>query len=157
MNPKTGAASRWTSTRAFWRRSKRRNGNCFWNCCGKPARRKVTRRVSRPRMLKIGRAAGQERVEFRRVLFRSHQSILAKEQTAEWKLFLELLWETGAAQSDAGSFKAEDVEDRKSGGSGESGVQTCALPISPEHFGEGANGGMEIVFGTAVGNRRGAK
>src|ERR1017187_3339017 len=39
-----------------------------------------------------------------------HQSILAKEQTAEWKLFLELLWETGAAQGDAASFKAEDVD-----------------------------------------------
>ena len=39
-----------------------------------------------------------------------HQGILAKEQTAEWKLFLELLWETGAAQSDAANFKAEDVD-----------------------------------------------
>ena len=39
-----------------------------------------------------------------------HQSVLAKERTAEWKLFLELLWETGAAQSDAANFKAEDVD-----------------------------------------------
>src|ERR1700685_3013653 len=30
-----------------------------------------------------------------------HQSVLAAEKKAEWKLFLELLWETGAAQSDA--------------------------------------------------------
>jgi integrase len=39
-----------------------------------------------------------------------HQSVLAKEKKAEWKLFLELLWETGAAQSDAVNFKAEDVD-----------------------------------------------
>ena len=39
-----------------------------------------------------------------------HQSILAKEKKAEWKLFLELLWETGAAQSDAANFKAEDID-----------------------------------------------
>jgi integrase len=39
-----------------------------------------------------------------------HQSILAAEKKAEWKLFLELLWETGAAQSDAANFKAEDID-----------------------------------------------
>jgi integrase len=39
-----------------------------------------------------------------------HQSVLAKEKKAEWKLFLELLWETGAAQTDAASFKAEDID-----------------------------------------------
>jgi len=39
-----------------------------------------------------------------------HQSLLAKEKQAEWKLFLELLWETGAAQSDAANFKAEDID-----------------------------------------------
>ena len=39
-----------------------------------------------------------------------HQSVLAKEKKAEWKLFLELLWETGAAQSDAVSMTAEDVD-----------------------------------------------
>lgn len=39
-----------------------------------------------------------------------HQSILANEKKAEWKLFLELLWETGAAQSDAANFKAEDID-----------------------------------------------
>src|ERR1039457_4584311 len=39
-----------------------------------------------------------------------HHSILASEKKAEWKLFLELLWETGAAQSDAANFKAEDVD-----------------------------------------------
>jgi integrase len=35
---------------------------------------------------------------------------LAKEKKAEWKLYLELLWETGAAQSDAANFKAEDID-----------------------------------------------
>ena len=39
-----------------------------------------------------------------------HQSLLAKEKNAEWKLYLELLWETGAAQADAASFKAEDID-----------------------------------------------
>ncbi len=39
-----------------------------------------------------------------------HESLLAREKKAEWKLFLELLWETGASQSDAVNFKAEDVD-----------------------------------------------
>jgi integrase len=39
-----------------------------------------------------------------------HASLLAKEKNAEWKLYLELLWETGAAQSDAVNFKAEDID-----------------------------------------------
>ena len=39
-----------------------------------------------------------------------HESVLAKEKNAEWKLYLELLWETGAAQSDAVNFKAEDID-----------------------------------------------
>ena len=39
-----------------------------------------------------------------------HQSVLAKEKNAEWKLYLELLWETGAAQSDAVNFKTEDID-----------------------------------------------
>src|SRR5215469_14594965 len=39
-----------------------------------------------------------------------HETILAQEKKAEWKLYLELLWETGAAQSDAANFKAEDID-----------------------------------------------
>jgi integrase len=39
-----------------------------------------------------------------------HESVLEKEKKAEWKLYLELLWETGAAQSDAVNFKAEDID-----------------------------------------------
>ena len=39
-----------------------------------------------------------------------HAAVLAREQVAEWKLYLELLWETGAAQSDAANFKAEDID-----------------------------------------------
>ena len=39
-----------------------------------------------------------------------HETVLAREQVAEWKLYLELLWETGAAQSDAVNFKAEDID-----------------------------------------------
>src|ERR1017187_824433 len=38
------------------------------------------------------------------------QSILAIEKKVEWKLFLELLWETGAAQGDAAAMTAEDVD-----------------------------------------------
>ena len=39
-----------------------------------------------------------------------HQTLLATEKNAEWKLYLELLWETGAAQGDAAKFKAEDID-----------------------------------------------
>lgn len=39
-----------------------------------------------------------------------HEAILAKEKYAEWKLYLELLWETGAAQGDAANFRAEDID-----------------------------------------------
>ena len=46
----------------------------------------------------------------RGITWDEHQSILAKEKSAEWKLYLELLWETGAAQSDAVSFTAEDID-----------------------------------------------
>jgi integrase len=47
----------------------------------------------------------------RRGITRDEQeSVLAIEKKAEWKLFLELLWETGAAQSDAASMTAEDVD-----------------------------------------------
>ncbi len=47
----------------------------------------------------------------RRGITREEQeTILAREKNAEWKLFLELLWETGAAQSDAANMTAEDVD-----------------------------------------------
>lgn len=39
-----------------------------------------------------------------------HEALLAREQVAEWGLYLELLWETGAAQSDAVNFTAEDID-----------------------------------------------
>ena len=43
----------------------------------------------------------------RRGITREEQeAILACEKKAEWKLYLELLWETGAAQSDAVSLQA---------------------------------------------------
>jgi hypothetical protein len=35
----------------FGRRRKTPSGNCIWNCFGKPARRRATRRTSRPRTL----------------------------------------------------------------------------------------------------------
>ena len=46
----------------------------------------------------------------RGITVEEHQDILAKEKKAEWKLYLELLWETGAAQSDAANFRAEDID-----------------------------------------------
>jgi integrase len=47
----------------------------------------------------------------RRGITRDEQeAILAREKKAEWKLFLELLWETGASQSDAADMTAEDVD-----------------------------------------------
>jgi integrase len=39
-----------------------------------------------------------------------HENILAREKHAEWKLYLELLWETGAAQGDAANLTAENIE-----------------------------------------------
>jgi integrase len=39
-----------------------------------------------------------------------HESILVREKHAEWKLYFELLWETGAAQGDAANLRAEDIE-----------------------------------------------
>jgi integrase len=46
----------------------------------------------------------------RGITLEEHQTILAAQKKAEWKLFLELLWETGAAQSDAANLKAEDID-----------------------------------------------
>ena len=46
----------------------------------------------------------------RGITLEEHHSVLASEKKAEWKLFLELLWETGAAQSDAANFTAEDID-----------------------------------------------
>src|SRR6202789_2150792 len=47
----------------------------------------------------------------RRGITRDEQeSVLAIEKKAEWKLFLELLWETGAAQGDAAAMTAEDID-----------------------------------------------
>src|SRR5579863_3566508 len=51
-----------------------------------------------------------EAKERRGITLDEHQSVLASEKKPEWKLYLELLWETGAAQSDAVNFKAEDVD-----------------------------------------------
>jgi integrase len=47
----------------------------------------------------------------RRGITRDEQeTILAHEKKAEWKLYLELLWETGAAQTDAVSLTAEHID-----------------------------------------------
>jgi len=39
-----------------------------------------------------------------------HQRLLTLTGTAEWRLYLELLWETGAAQTDAAILRAEDID-----------------------------------------------
>ena len=46
----------------------------------------------------------------RGITLEEHQLLLAREKKAEWKLYLEMLWETGAAQTDAVNFKAEDID-----------------------------------------------
>jgi integrase len=38
------------------------------------------------------------------------QRLLSAERNGEWILFLQLLWETGAAQSDAASLTAQDID-----------------------------------------------
>ncbi len=48
--------------------------------------------------------------ERRGIAREEHETILVREKKAEWKLYLELLWETGAAQADAANFKAEDID-----------------------------------------------
>ena len=51
-----------------------------------------------------------EAKERRGITLEEHQTLLAREKKAEWKLYLELLWETGASQGDAVNFKAEDID-----------------------------------------------
>ncbi len=46
----------------------------------------------------------------RGITLAEQETILAKEKKAEWKLFYQLLWETGAAQGDAAALTAEDVD-----------------------------------------------
>ena len=46
----------------------------------------------------------------RGITLAEHQQLLALAWGAEWKLYLELLWETGAAQTDAALLKAEDID-----------------------------------------------
>jgi integrase len=46
----------------------------------------------------------------RGITLEEHQRLLTRAQGAEWKLYLELLWETGAAQTDAALLKAEDLD-----------------------------------------------
>jgi len=46
----------------------------------------------------------------RGITLAEHQRLLTLAKRAEWKLYLELLWETGAAQTDAAILKAEDID-----------------------------------------------
>jgi len=48
--------------------------------------------------------------ERRGIALEEHQKLWAQEKNAEWKLYLELLWETGAAQTDAANMKAGDID-----------------------------------------------
>jgi integrase len=48
--------------------------------------------------------------ERRGITLEEHQIILAKGHHAEWKLYLELLWETGAAQADAAHLQVENLD-----------------------------------------------
>ena len=46
----------------------------------------------------------------RSLTLEEHQRLLTSAKGAEWKLYLELLWETGAAQTDAAILKAGDID-----------------------------------------------
>jgi integrase len=46
----------------------------------------------------------------RGITAQEQQSLLAREKHVEWKQFLELLWETGAAQGDAANMTAENID-----------------------------------------------
>ena len=46
----------------------------------------------------------------RGITLEEHQRLLTFANGAEWKLYLELLWETGAAQTDAAILKADDID-----------------------------------------------
>jgi integrase len=46
----------------------------------------------------------------RGITLEEHQSVVAAERHAERKLFYQLLWETGASQSDAANLTAEDID-----------------------------------------------
>lgn len=46
----------------------------------------------------------------RGITLKEHQRLLTLAKGAEWKLYLELLWETGAAQTDAAILKAGDID-----------------------------------------------
>ena len=45
----------------------------------------------------------------RAITWEEHQTLLAKEKNPEWKEFLELAWQIGAAQGDLAALCAEDV------------------------------------------------
>lgn len=46
----------------------------------------------------------------RGITLEEHRRLLALAKGAEWKLYLELLWETGAAQTDAALLQAENLD-----------------------------------------------
>ena len=46
----------------------------------------------------------------RGVTLEEHERLLTFAKGAEWNLYLQLLWETGAAQTDAAILKAEDID-----------------------------------------------
>jgi integrase len=46
----------------------------------------------------------------RGITLKEHEHLLTFAKGAEWNLYLQLLWETGAAQTDAAILKAEDLD-----------------------------------------------
>ena len=46
----------------------------------------------------------------RGITLTEHENLLTFAKGAEWNLYLQLLWETGAAQTDAAILKAEDID-----------------------------------------------
>lgn len=48
--------------------------------------------------------------EKRAILLAEHHALVAAERSAEWRLYLEVLWETGAAQTDAALLQRGDID-----------------------------------------------
>ena len=46
----------------------------------------------------------------RGITLKEHEHLLTFAKGAEWNLYLQLLWETGAAQTDAALLKADDID-----------------------------------------------
>src|ERR1039458_3132304 len=112
---------------------------------GSPVGLVCLRDVMRAAKREIGRAAWGERVEFRRVLFRSAFFIFSLMGTRAEILRKRNARQSGRTGVPARCHARRETRDRKSGVGGESGVQTCALPICIFHFFADGNTGRNFT------------